>query len=214
MTSANLFLNSVVALPRWFALDPLLPYITGGSVLISGLIVLFKTEVPRSRGLDKLVVFGPLFMGAPMAVFGADHFLAGPLLTPMIPGWIPLKLFWVYFVGACLIAGGFSLATKIRAGLTAALFGIMILCFEALISIPAVVAAPGNRVVWAVALRDLSFCGGALALAATYTDEWKKNGTYWLITAGRFFLAIPILFFVVEQFLHPEFVQIGTIGGV
>jgi uncharacterized membrane protein len=45
---------------------------------------------------------------------------------------------------------------------------------------------------WAVALRDLSFAGGALALAG------------WAIPA-RVCIGVPAIFFAVEHFLHPEF---------
>ena len=60
---------------------------------------------------------------------------------------------------------------------------------------PNVVASPKDRFFWAIALREVSFAGGAWALAGGR-----------LAVAGRYMVAITLLFFGVEHFLHPEFV--------
>jgi len=192
-------------LPAWFAWDPCLPYFTGTVILVIGLSMAIKNEAPQAHGLDKIIALGPVFIAVPIAVFGTDHFLAAKAVARMVPSWIPGHLFWVYFVGACLMSAGLSLVVKKHAGLAAALFGIMLLLFEVLISIPRIVAAPSDRFAWAVALRDLAFSGGALAFAATQTEAWRTQGTHKVITFARLFIAIPIAFFGVEHFLHPEF---------
>jgi uncharacterized membrane protein len=140
-----------------------------------------------------------------MAVFGTEHFVFADSVAPMVPSWIPWHLFWVFFVGTCLIGGALSLVVRKYAGLAAALFGIMLLLFEVLISIPGIAGHPRNRIFWAVALRDLAFSGGALAFAATHTETWRTRGTQKVVTVARFFVGLPIIFFGVEHFLHPEF---------
>ena len=50
--------------------------------------------------------------------------------------------------------------------------------------------------------RSLSFSGGPLALAASLTERWPARGTNVLATIARYFVAIPILFFSFEQFMH------------
>jgi hypothetical protein len=53
-----------------------------------------------------------------------------------------------------------------------------------------------------LALRELSFSGGALALAASLTGRWSERGRRILATIARYFVAIPVLFFSFEQFMH------------
>jgi uncharacterized membrane protein YphA (DoxX/SURF4 family) len=80
----------------------------------------------------------------------------------------------------------------------------MLLCFEALMNIPGVMAAPHNRIIWSLAVREFSFSWGALSFAAMHTQEWRTKGTHWLISVARIVLGIALIFFAVEYFLHPE----------
>jgi len=55
-------------------------------------------------------------------------------------------------------------------------------------------------------LRELSFSGGALALAASLTQQWRERGTHILATIARYFIAIAVPFYSFEQFLHGDHV--------
>jgi uncharacterized membrane protein len=181
-----------------------LPYFTGTVISAIGLVVIGK-QAEQRHGLDKIIALAPLFIAVPIAVFGTEHFTFAESIAGMVPSWIPGHLFWAFFVGACLISAGLSLVVRKHAWLAAALFGIMLLLFELVISIPGVVGAPRNRILWAVALRDLSFSGGALAFAATQTETCKTRLAPGVVTLARLFIGIPIVVFGVEHFLHPEF---------
>jgi uncharacterized membrane protein YphA (DoxX/SURF4 family) len=61
---------------------------------------------------------------------------------------------------------------------------------------------PRNRFALALALRELSFSGGALALTASLSEQWGERGTHILATIARYFVAIPVLFYGIEQFMH------------
>ncbi len=208
MTQATLPLSvlATLVLPVWFSWDPLLPYFTAAFLLVLGVSIAIKNASPRASVLDKVVLCGPVFIAMPMAVFGTQHFLFPIGVGRIIPPWIPAHLFWVYFVGACLILGGLSIVVQKYAWLSAGLFGIMLLWFEVLMEIPGVVAAPHNRLSLELAFRDFSFSCGALGFAATHTEEWRTQGSYWLITLARVCFGITIIFFSVEYFLHPELV--------
>ena len=207
MTIASLLilLPAILALPVWFAWDPLLSYFTAVILLILGVTIAIKKAPPQSNGLDKIILCGPVFIAMPMAVFGTEHFLDATSIGQMVPAWIPAHIFWAYLVGTCLVLGGLSIVVQIYPGLSAALFGVMLLLFEALLHIPRVVAAPHNRFAWAVALRDLAFSCGALAFAATQTKEWRARGAHWVISPARVLIGVAVIFFAVEHFLHPEF---------
>src|SRR5262245_10945417 len=100
-------------------------YLAAGTVLVIGLYTIFRRGFV-ARGLDAIVVFGPLLFAIPMAVFGAFHFLFPAVVAPLVPGWIPGHMFWVYFVGVALIAAALSLAANKLSTLAATLLGAMI----------------------------------------------------------------------------------------
>lgn len=178
-------------------------YLVGGLVLAIGLVTIsLRGDWQKARGFDKLILFGPLFYAAPLAAFGTEHFTTTAAIKSIMPAWIPWHLFWVYFVGGCFIAAGLSLVTKIQARLSASLVALTFFLFVVLMDAPAWVQNPENRFALAIALRELSFSGGALALAAILNEQWRERGTRILATIARYFLAIPVLFYSFEQFMH------------
>ncbi len=193
----------LLALPAWFW-NPLLSYVTAVLLLVAGVSLAIKKAPPQANWLDKIVLCGPVFIAVPMALFGIDHYLFPVGVGQIIPAWIPAHSFWVYFVGTCLILGGLSIVFQKYAGLAAGLFGIMVLCFEALMNIPGVVKLPHNRLIWSLCVREFSFSLGALSFAAMHTQEWRNRGTHWVISVARLVLGIALVFFAAEYFLHPE----------
>jgi len=99
-----------------------------------------------------------------------------------------------------------SIIFKRCARLAATLLGIMLSLFVGMITIPAIVAQPRERLFWVLALRDLSFAGGAFAFAGSLMQLGRTNGSHWLVTLGRFLIGAAALFFGVEQFLNPTLV--------
>jgi uncharacterized membrane protein len=198
--------SPALALPVWFSWGPCLSYFTAVVLLAICLSIATKTAPPLAKGLDKIILCGPVFIALPMAVFGTEHYLAPAGVGRMIPAWIFAHNFWVYFVGSCLILGGLSIVLQKYAWLAAGLFGIMLLCFEVLMHIPRVVVAPHNSLAWELAFRDFSFGWGALSFAATHAQEqeWRTNRKHWLISVVRIAIGIVLGFFAVEYFLHSE----------
>ena len=189
------------------------PYFAGGGILIIGIVMARKYNVGQPRGLDRIVFLGPLLLAIAMAVFGADHFVAAPFVAKIVPSWIPGHLFWAYFVGVALIAAAFSLATKMQPRLSAALLGIMIFLFVLLIHIPSCFATPYDKTRLTIVLRDSTLSAAVLAFAASRSEGCQVEGTpAWLqslgsilIVAARFFIAISIAIFGIDQYLNPTF---------
>jgi uncharacterized membrane protein len=192
------------ALPAWFSWNPVLPYVTAVVLLVVGVSVAIKKAAPQADWLDKIILCGPVFIGVPMVLFGMDHYLFPVGIGQIIPAWIPAHTFWVYFVGTCLLLGGLSIVLQTYAWLSAGLFGVMLLCFEALMNIPGVVAEPHSRIIWSLCVREFSFSWGALSFAARHTQEWRTHGAHWLISVARNVLGIALVFFGVAYLLHPE----------
>lgn len=182
-------------------------YATGGLVFAVGLVMIFvRGDWQRAQGLDKLILFGPLFYAAPLAAFGTEHFTLTKDIASIVPDWIPWHMFWAYFVGACFIAAALSLVTKIQARLAASLVGLTFFLFVVLMDAPAWAQDPRDRFAAALMLRELSFSAGPLALAASLTQEWREHGTHFLATIARYFIGVALLFYSFEQFRHGDYV--------
>jgi uncharacterized membrane protein YphA (DoxX/SURF4 family) len=182
-------------------------YCAFGLVLAIGLAAIFlRGDWQKVRGFDKLILFGPLFYAAPIAAFGTEHFTLAKDIASMVPAWIPWHLFWAYFVGACFIAAALSLVTKIQARLSASLLALTFFLFVVLMDAPAWAQNPRDRIALALLLRELSFSGGPLALAASLPGESRQHGTHAFATIARYFVAIPLLFYSFEQFRHGNYV--------
>jgi uncharacterized membrane protein len=185
-------------------------YVCASLLFIIGFTKILK-ELPQEHGVDKIMPFGRLFLAIPMAVFGSEHFTLTANIATLVPRWIPAHTFWVYLVGLAFLCAALSIAVLVQARLAAALVGMTFLVFVLVIDIPGVVAKPGNRFFWALALRQLAFSGGAFAFAmSSWSIRLGRQSvirpTRALAAFPRFFVGIPSLFYGVEHLLHPEYV--------
>ena len=128
------------------------------------------------------------------------------MIASLVPKWIPWHLFWAYFIGLCFIAAALSLVTRIQARLAARLLGFTFFLFVVLMDIPGWAHEPRNRFALALVLRQLSFSGGALALAASLAKQRRDRGPHILATIASYFVWIPVLYYSFEQFMHADYV--------
>ncbi len=182
-------------------------YLAGGAILAIGLAVIsLRGGWGTARGLDKLILLGPLFYAAPIAAFATEHFTVTKAIASIMPAWIPWHQFWVYFVGTCFIAASLSLVTGAQARLSASLLALTFFLIVVLMHAPGWARNPRDRFALTVVLREISFSGGALALAASLIQPSRKRVAHLLATIARYFVAIPVLFFSFEQFMHGDHV--------
>ncbi len=173
--------------------------------LVAGVSILRK-EISAARGWDKLITLGCVFFAVPLAVFAPEHFRGGPeFVQNMVPSWMPAHWFWPSFIGCALLAAATSLTVRKFVRLSSTLLGLMFFLFVCMIYIPSALANAKERLAWALLLRDLSFCGGAWALAGLHSRASSPQQSKWMILFGRIVIAIAAIFFAVEHFLHPEF---------
>jgi uncharacterized membrane protein len=168
-------------------------------------VFLLRKEMSAARGWDKLIILGCVFYAVPLAIFAPEHFRGPEFVQNMVPSWMPAPRFWPYFVGCALLAAATSLTVRKLVRLSSTLLGTMFTLFVCMLYIPLVLAHPQSRFAWAYALRDLSFAGGASALAGLHSRASLPQQSKWMVSFGRFVLAIAAIFFGVEHFLHPEF---------
>ena len=172
--------------------------------LVAGVFIQ-RQEIGAARGWDRLIALGPIFIAVSLAVFAPEHF-GGPMrVSDMVPSWMPAHLFWAYFVGCALFAAATSVTLRKFVRLSSTLLGLMFFLFVCMMHVPNALADPKDRFAWAYALRDLSFAGGAWALAGLYSRSSSPQLSRWMIAFGRIVIAIGAIFFAVQFFLHPEF---------
>lgn len=187
--------------------DAIWSYSVGALVLALWLVATsLRDDWSRARGLDKLIRLGPPFYAAPLAAFGTEHFTQTAVIASLVPAWIPWPRVWAYFIGACFVAAALSVVTRIQARLAACLLALTFFFFVVLMDIPGWLQDPRDRFALTLALRELSFSGGALALSASLPAEGRERGKDILARTARFFVAIPVLVFSVEQFMHGDHV--------
>ena len=178
-----------------------------GLVFVIGLATIFLSgDWQKTRGLEKLTLFGAAFYAAPVAAFGTEHFTLTQMIASIIPAWIPWHIFWAYLVGGCFIAAGLSLATRIQWRLAASLLALTFFLFVVLMDIPGWLQNPRDRFGLTLALRELSFGAGPLALAVSLRGPGHERGRHILRTIARYFIAVTVLFYSFEQFLHADHV--------
>ena len=169
-----------------------------------------KAGIARAGGLDKIVALSNLCFAIPLAVFGALHLSGVEFVLPLVPRYMPWRLFWAYFVGSALLAASLSIATKIQVRWSGLLFGIMMFVFVAMLIIPGVFAHPRDRFAWTYIFRESSFAGGGWILAGSsilagnaLREQGRGQSGSKLITVGRVLIGIAAIFFGVQHFLHP-----------
>lgn len=159
-----------------------------------------RTHIAQARGMDKIVALSNLCFAIPLAAFGALHLSDAAFVLPVVPSYMPWRLFWAYLVGVALLAASVSIATRIQVRWSGLLFGAMMLAFAAMTDVPGALANSGNRFGWTFVIRELSFAGGGWLLAA---NVMRGQRGIRLKTVGRVLVAIAAIFFGVEQLLHP-----------
>lgn len=100
---------------------------------IAGNAIRFLTLVNQT---DNFILLGRFCLGTFMVICGVQHFLFDQFVQTLVPSWIPGALFWTYFAGVALIAGGLGLMIKKTAPLAAKLSGIMVLIWFAILHVP------------------------------------------------------------------------------
>src|SRR5581483_11862994 len=186
--------------------SPMVLWMSVAGVASLGLgAIVAGSDVATASGFDKLTALACVFFAAPLAVFGAEHLTDAGDIVQLIPSWIPARPFWAYFVGIALLAAALSLSLRRYLRLTGTLLAVMFFLFVLLMHVPGVVAAPRDRFTWAIALRDLAFGCGALALAGSASPNSYRDRKNAAVIVARIFIGVVLVVYGIENFLHPEF---------
>jgi uncharacterized membrane protein len=82
-------------------------------------------------------MLGRVCLGIFLIITGIQHFLFTPFVASLIPDWFPGDpVFWTYFAGIALIAGGTGLQNPRTAPLAALLSGLMVFSWVWIVHLP------------------------------------------------------------------------------
>lgn len=173
-----------------------------GVVALAAGMSLAWPRVRAASGAGKLIVLGPVFEAAPLAVFAMEHFLDAHDLMKLVPHWLPGPLFWTYFVGVCLMAAAVSFLAWRCVRWSGALLALLFLIIVATLDLPNIAAGAHNRFFWILTVRETAFAAGAMVLAGCVWPA--RSAGIVLMRTGRLILAPIFVFYAVEHFLFPH----------
>jgi uncharacterized membrane protein len=130
----------------------------GGALLIAT----YFGKIPSNS------IFPSVFLSAFLIVAGIQHFMFSSFVATLVPTWIPGHVFWTYFAGVALIAGGTGILIPKFTRLAGALTGIMIFLWVPMLHIPRALAQPHNSNETTAVFEALAFSATAfLAVGRT-----------------------------------------------
>jgi uncharacterized membrane protein len=183
---------------------------TAAAMTVAGIVVFAiaaaalarRREFVQAHGLDKVIALRRVCFSIPLAVFGALHLFGAAFVLPIVPPYMPGRMFWVYAVGFALIAAAISIATDIVVRWSGLLFGIMMFLFVAMIHLPGAVRQHDERL-WVIVFRELSFGGAGWIFAAAAMNNARGLSAMTVRRMGIVLITATALFFGIEHFLHP-----------
>lgn len=99
------------------------------------------------NGSDGLIVLGRICLGTFLVITGIQHFMFTPFVASLIPTWFPGDaVFWTYFAGVALIAGGVGLFVPPTAWLAALLAGAMVFSWIWIVHLPRTLASVSDSI--------------------------------------------------------------------
>ncbi len=141
--------------------------IAGAALVLAALLApADRTAAAGHTRAATLLRSGRLLYVTSLLVFGALHFIYAASFATLIPAWIPLHRFWIYFFGVAFFAAAVSLVTGIAARLAATLLGLMCFLWVVTLHIPRCLAQPASGDEWTSMLVALACGAGAWILAA------------------------------------------------
>ncbi len=119
--------------------------LVGGSLIIAASFP--AQDVTKDSGFKAnerwravLITLGCIFLAAFFIACGYAHFKFADFIVSFIPSYIPFHVFWAYFCGICLFAGGIGLLIPQTRRLAALLSGFMVLGWFLFLHIPRFIA--------------------------------------------------------------------------
>ncbi len=124
--------------------------------------------------MNTLKHVGRIVFALPFLVFGINHFRYGSMMAGLVPSFIPGGAFWVYFIGAALIAASVSLLINKLVKISGLLLAFTLLLFVLTIHLPGLWNPKMAQMAMMGLLKDTAMMGGAI-MASVLFGNWEKK---------------------------------------
>ena len=143
----------------------------GASFVLANL--LSPDELTTSTGNvgSSLATAGRFAFAISLIVFAVQHFIYARFIATLIPSWIPVHVFWAYFIGVAFLGAALAIAAKVQAKPAAILLGTMFLLWVLVLHLPRVAAAPSNGNEVTSLFIALAMSGASFILASSLTHN-------------------------------------------
>lgn len=150
--------------------------LAGASFLVAGSVPVEFTNRAGFRAmianaLERFIPLSRFFLAAFLILGGILHFIYVEFVATLVPEWIPGHLFWTYFAGVALIAGGVGIILPWTTRLAAALTAIMIGLWVVLLHIPRALANLHSSNETTAVFEAFAMTGAAILIAANPTGK-------------------------------------------
>lgn len=145
-------------------------------IVVIAAVLLFSrhTDVSPGSPLSRTSPARWMF-GLCAIVFGLGHLTAIPVVSTMIPRWMPASpALWVVLSGIAFCLAGLAIVSGVQDLLAGRLLALMFLVFSLLVLVPLPVATPHNHVAWGANAYNLAAVGATLIFAA-YLGDPRTN---------------------------------------
>jgi hypothetical protein len=175
---------------------------------------------------NQLIKTGRVFYGISIIAFGIQQLVIKdfrPEILSPFPAWAHKHVVFPYFTGVALIFFGIIICglfnlKKISTKSICAYLGLYFLALIIFCHLPYILILSPNKAyhlgVWAEALKELAFSGGAFVMAGSFTESNSaliKNKFELLleklISFGRIFFATTMILFGYAHFLYTSYVS-------
>jgi len=154
--------------------------------------------------VDRIISPGRIFIAISLVVFGIQHFLYADFLATVVPAWMPVRLFWAYFVGMVFLMTASDIFFKKWERPAATLLGVMFLLFVVMLHIPRIVTHSRDGNEWTSGFVALAMSGGAWILASDTSLEDAREKAVPFLRLGRYFFALAIVAFGIQHFVNEK----------
>jgi uncharacterized membrane protein YphA (DoxX/SURF4 family) len=120
---------------------------------------------------SSLATAGRFAFAISLIVFAVQHFIYARFIATLIPSWIPVHVFWAYFIGVAFLGAALAIAAKVQAKPAAILLGTMFLLWVLVLHLPRVAAAPSNGNEATSLFIALAMSGASFILASSLTHN-------------------------------------------
>jgi uncharacterized membrane protein YphA (DoxX/SURF4 family) len=150
-----------------------------GAVLILAVVLPVEdADYPPSSSAANIGIWtGRLFFAALLLVVGIQHIMYGNFVATLVPGWIPVRLFWAYFVGVAFLAATLAIVTGVKQRLASILLGAMFFSWVLIVHLPRIAGAIHNGNEWTSGLVALAMSGGALIVGSGNSEAATRGSS-------------------------------------